>query len=293
MEGSFKRQADHCATTPRSNKKAKYERRLTGGDCAHSPDRPSLDDACINFVNLARSAHMKFLVILIASIMPTFAQRKIEAFVCLCDNEHQAIAKVGKAIGNGLDPAGNLYWGCSDGLSTYFKKSTKWKLVETTNPEDSPILVTLTFKHHSGEATLTAHAYRGDRMKTCLEHFFSKTKAAGKNELVAFLGHNGLMDNLIILPEPAPKDDETGQSIVLGCLTQSYFTKPLAEMNSRPLLMTKSLMYPGSFLLHDAIEVWLKDGNKKEIREAAAKAYAKNQKISIKGARTVFAELPE
>ena len=55
--------------------------------------------------------------------------------------------------------------------------------------------------------------------------------------------------------------------------------------------MTKSLMYPGSFLLHDALEVWLRNGSKKEIREAAAKAYAKNQKISVKGARTVFSEL--
>ena len=50
-------------------------------------------------------------------------------------------------------------------------------------------------------------------------------------------------------------------------------------------------MYPGSFLLHDAIEVWLKNGNKSQIREAAAMAYAKNQKISVKAARTVFAPL--
>jgi hypothetical protein len=62
-------------------------------------------------------------------------------------------------------------------------------------------------------------------------------------------------------------------------------------MNSNPLLLTRSLMYPGSFVLHEAIEIWLKDGSKTQIREAAAKAYAKNQKISIKGARTVFADL--
>lgn len=236
---------------------------------------------------------MKSFLLLIALIVPVFAERRIEAFVCLCDNEHQAIAKVGKAIGNGLDPAGNLYWGCSDGLSAYFKKSKKWELVETKKPKDSPILVTLTFKHHTGKATLIAHAYRGDRMATALEHFFAKTKAAGKNELVAFLGHNGMMDNSITLPDPAPEGDERSDAIVLGCLTQSYFTKPLAIMNSNPILMTRSLMYPGSFLLHDAAEVWLKDGSKKATREAAAKAYAKNQKIAVKGARTIFAEIPE
>lgn len=239
---------------------------------------------------------MKLLLLIIVSvvsIVPVSAERRIEAFVCLCDNEHQAIAKVGKAIGDGLDPAGNLYWGCSDGLSTYFKKSKKWKLVETVKPADSPVLVTLVFKHFSGKAALTAHAYRGDRMATCLEHFFAKAQAAGKDELIAFLGHNGLMDNRITLPKPAPEGDEPSQAIVLACLTQSYFTKPLTAMNSEPLLMTKSLMYPGSFLLHDAIEVWLRNGSKKEIREAAAKAYARNQKISVKGARTVFAELED
>jgi len=234
---------------------------------------------------------MKNILFLLILILPVFADRKVEAFVCLCDNDHQAIAKVGKAIGNGMDPDGNLYWGCSDGLSAYFKKSKKWKLLESDKPKEGPILVTLTFKHHSGKATLTAHAYRGDRMAKCLEDFFTKSRDAGKGELVAFIGHNGMMDNAISLPKAAPANDENSDSIVLGCLTQSYFTKPLKSMNSSPLLMTKSLMYPGSFLLHDALEVWLRNGSKKEIREAAAKAYAKNQKISVKGARTVFAEM--
>ena len=42
--------------------------------------------------------------------------------------------------------------------------------------------------------------------------------------------------------------------------------------------------------LHDALEVWLRNGIKNEIREAA-KAYAKNQKISVRGPRTVFSDL--
>jgi len=57
--------------------------------------------------------------------------------------------------------------------------------------------------------------------------------------------------------------------------------------------LTSQLMYPGSFILHDCIEVWLKGGNLTAHREAAAKAYARNQKISTKAARTVFAKLEE
>ena len=139
---------------------------------------------------------MKFLIALFTLSLPAFAARSVEVFVCLCDNEHQGIQKVGAAIGNGMDPAGNLYWGCSDGLSTYFKRSKKWTLTETIKPKDSPVLVTLKFKHHSGKATLVAHAYRGDKMGDCLNDFFRTTRDAGKGSLVAFIGHNGLMDLL-------------------------------------------------------------------------------------------------
>ena len=236
---------------------------------------------------------MKSLFLLLALSLPTFAAKSVEVFVCLCDNEHQGIAKVGARIGNGMDPAGNLYWGCDDGLSTYFKRSPKWKFTKTTNPKDSPILVTLNFTHHTGKATLIAHAYRGDRMEKCLEDFFAKSRDAGKDELIAFIGHNGMMDSQPVIPETAKADDVASESIVLACLTESYFPKPLSTMNSKPLLLTKSLMYPGSFILHDALEIWLKGGSKNEMREAAAKAYAKNQGISIKGARTVFAEPKE
>lgn len=234
---------------------------------------------------------MKWLVLFFAIVSPILAQRRIEVFVCLCDNEHQAIAKVGARIGNGLDPAGNLYWGCSDGLSSYFKRSKKWKLTSTKKHDEGPILITINFKHHTGKASLIAHAYRGDKMKTCLETYFKKTRDAGNDELVAFIGHNGMMDNAIKIPPAQQEGDIASETIVLGCLTESYFTKPLKALNSTPLLMTKSLMYPGSFILHDSLEVWLRNGSKKEIREAAAKAYAKNQNISVKGARTVFSEL--
>jgi len=219
------------------------------------------------------------------------AERKIEVFVCLCDNKHQAIARVGEKIGNGMDPANNLYWGCSDGLSKWFDRSRKWKLLSTKNHPEGPILITKTYKHHSVEATLVAHAYRGDQMKTCLDNYFKKARDAGKNELVAFIGHNGMMDNEIEIPMAPEDGDIASETIVLGCLTESYFSKPLKALNSKPLLMTKSLMYPGSFLLHDALEVWLRNGSKKEIREAASKAYAKNQKIPVRSARTVFSDL--
>ena len=43
--------------------------------------------------------------------------------------------------------------------------------------------------------------------------------------------------------------------------------------------------------LHDALEVWLRNGTKNEIREAATKAYAKNQKNLGSGTADGFSDL--
>ena len=230
---------------------------------------------------------MRALLLFLACLSFSTA-KSVQVFVCLCDNKHQGIAPVGAKIGNGMDPANNLYWGCSDGMLTYFKRSKKWKLLKTEKPKDSPVLLKLSFQHSVHQTKLTALAYRGDRMEKCLEDYFKACRDGGKDELIAFIGHNGLMDTSPQIPEAAKENDEASQTIVLGCITGSYFQEPLAKMNSQPLLTTKSLMYPGSFILHDALEVWLKKGGRKEIHEAAAKAYAKNQKISVKAARTIF-----
>jgi hypothetical protein len=62
-------------------------------------------------------------------------------------------------------------------------------------------------------------------------------------------------------------------------------------MGATPVLLTEQFMYPGAFLVHDAIEAWAAGGGAKEIRAAAGKAYAKNQKISVKAATGVFSDL--
>lgn len=229
-------------------------------------------------------------------LSPAHAQlgekKTIRVFVALCDNETQAIAKVNPRIGNGDDPPSNLYWGCSDGLSAYFKKSYLWKLTKSETKPSEKILERLTFTHTQlKNVTLVAEAYRGSEMKQCLIDFFEATSSSQSPDvkLVAFIGHNGLMENEIPEPEGSAKRD----AIVLGCLTHSYFSPKLAKIGVRPVLMTRSLMYPGSFLLHDALEGYLRNEPPSQLRERAARAYAKNQKISVSAARTIFSELSD
>lgn len=55
------------------------------------------------------------------------------------------------------------------------------------------------------------------------------------------------------------------------------------------VLLTQQLMHPGSFLLHEALCVWLRGGAKSEMQASSGQAYAKNQGISVRAATGVFA----
>src|SRR5262245_28809633 len=108
-----------------------------------------------------------------AAIAPRPAKRNpgklIHVLVALCDNEHQGIVPVPARIGDGDDPANNLYWGASFGVKTFFKRAGGWKLIaETRNPR-AEILERLVFKHQTKDVYLIADAYRGREIKRCVE----------------------------------------------------------------------------------------------------------------------------
>lgn len=235
--------------------------------------------------------------------------RVIHVFVALADNASQGIVPVPAAIGNGDDPAGNLYWGCDEGLKSYFKRSKAWKLVQTRAKPAPAVLERLVFRHAESGAWLVADAYRGSRIRQATVDFlsaaagaraeatsvtrnqkFTELRAGGGAALVAYIGHDGLMD-FRLAPGEAPRGEAGKAAIVLCCKSADYFEGPLREAGARPLLLTTQLMYPGSFILHAALEGWLKGEGVREIRERAAKAYAGNQGISVKSARGVFKDL--
>jgi hypothetical protein len=74
-------------------------------------------------------------------------------------------------------------------------------------------------------------------------------------------------------------------------MSAGWFKQYLEALKARPVLTTEQFMYPGSFLLRDALDVWLRGGPRSDIRMAAARAYAANQKISVKAAEGVFTKL--
>jgi len=228
----------------------------------------------------------------------------IHVLVALCDNENQGIVPVPKFLGNGEDPQKNLYWGAAYGVKTFFERSRSWqKVAEFENPKEN-VLQRIVFKHKTKNVYLVADAYLGSKMRETIADFFSAVSGEklenvkldsqnsivqilGSANLVAFVGHNGLMD-FELKNQPSKKDDNRREAIILACASRNYFSAPLKKTNATPLLWTSNLMAPEAYILHDALEGWVAGESDEQIRTRAAAAYGKYQKISLKSARNLL-----
>lgn len=177
--------------------------------------------------------------------------RTVHVFVALCDNRYQGIIPVGKAIGNGQDPASNLYWGCDNGLKTYFKKKTSdWTLLKTEAKISDTILERLIFKHKTQNVYLLAEAYNGKFIKPSTIDFLEA--AAGENSeqfiygkdsiyfggasnLIAYIGHDGSMDFKLPLQKSSVNNGKR-ETIILACYSQYYFSPHIKNAGATPLL---------------------------------------------------------
>ncbi len=221
--------------------------------------------------------------------------------VALCDNKYQGIVKVPKGIGNGQDPNTNLYWGCGYGMRTYFKKSADWKEVKRKKV-DNIRLERIVFKHKTKDYYLVADAYDGQYIKNCTIDFLNSCSGGKKDtlmigktilglngnaKLVAYVGHNGLMD--FSLPNTFQnKDDKQRDAMIIGCASKQYFAPYLKSAKANPLVWSTHLMSAEAYTLHDAVSKYVNGGEAAAVREAAANAYNKYQKCGIKGARRLL-----
>jgi len=229
--------------------------------------------------------------------------KAIHVFVALCDNKYQGIVPVPEAIGNGQVTKNNLYWGAVYGVKSYFiNKSKDWQLLSSQENISETILERLFFKHRSKNVYLLADAYDGQFIKQTTIDFLNAS--SGKNEfalktgnkkiyfggaanLIAYVGHDGLMD--FSLEQPF-NGDSSGrrETIILACYSKKFFSKHLRSSGSTPLLWASGLMAPEAYTLHDAIHEWVNQSNQQQIRKAAAKAYSKYQKCNLTAAQNLL-----
>jgi hypothetical protein len=237
--------------------------------------------------------------------IPTFGQnstKTIHVFVALCDNEHQSIVPVSPRLGKGDDPANNLYWGALYGVKTFFKMSDDWKVLSSENHPKEPVLERYVFKYKREDAYLVADAYRGSEIKSAITDFLDsvfrenrevisvkdgsknlRLEIGGGSSLVAYVGHNGLMD-FSLEPHSEGRNEPGPDVIILACASKDFFAESVHKAKANPILWTTSLMAPEAYTLKNALDGWISGESPKEIQYRAAKAYQQYQKCSLKAA---------
>ena len=233
----------------------------------------------------------------------------VHVVVALCDNENQGIVPVPASLGNGQDPRSNLYWGALYGVRTHLTRSG-YRLANHTSQAPEGVLerVVLTKSvTRSGQPmqlVVVADAWDGRRIADSIEHFLAlaagrrsetvalasgiSIQAGGAASVLAFVGHNGLMEfELPSVPRAAAEGLPRG-SIVLACASKPYFLDALREGGSHPLLLTTGLMAPEAYTLDAALTALVEGGSSAEIHESAARAYHSYQRCGMRGARGLF-----
>lgn len=222
--------------------------------------------------------------------------------VALCDNKYQGIVPVPEKIGNGQEPGSNLYWGAAFGIKTFFRKSKHWELISARTPNDT-ILERLIFRHKQHkEVYLVADAYNGKYIKQCTIDLLNNSAGSIKDTVMvadkalgikghattlAYIGHDGLMD--FQLNETFRNTDKIKRDIfVLACFSKKFFAPYVKDANVEPVLWTSHLMAPEAYIIHDALEAYLNNASREQVRAQAAAAYAKYQKCSLKAAKNLL-----
>jgi hypothetical protein len=241
------------------------------------------------------------------SAYPADAPRVAHVFVALADNQNQGIVPVPAKLGNGRDPANNLYWGAAFGVKSYFRTSPGWELIQCGAGAKPAVLERCVFKNRESNFYLVADAYEGSQIRQAVTDFLSaaarieketlsvKTKSGefrleigGASEVVTYMGHDVFMD--FAIPKISGNKDGHGpKAIVLACASKSYFGPYLRETGGDPLLWTTGLMAPEAYTLRAALEGLIAGENGEKIRQRAAQAYDNYQKCGLHAAQKLFA----
>ena len=237
--------------------------------------------------------------------------------VALCDNKYQGIVRVPERLGNGQDPGNNLYWGAAYGVHAYLSRKAGWSIVPTAKASHGAILerVVLRGRVHQKESDrevfLVADAWDGKEIKAATKRFLAmaaghhaevveieregkplRLQAGGSAHLIAYVGHNGLMDFSLRRVRRPLSGAPARSSVVLACASEPYFKERLKKCGSHPLLLTTGRLAPEAYTLDAVIRSWFAGRSVHDVRDAAAAAYNKYQKCGLDGARRLFSVEP-
>lgn len=234
------------------------------------------------------------------------AHKTIHVFVSLCDNQYQGIVPVSQSLGDGQNPNTNLYWGAAYGFKTFFtRKAPEWKLVRKLESKNDVILERLLFKHRDKDLFLLAEAYDGQQIQACTKAFLqamhghhqvevtygnTKLNFGAASDLLAYCGHNGLMDFSLAKMQRNPQHKSQNEVVILACYSAHYFSSFIESAQAKAMVLTTNLMAPEAYTLRAILEEWSESEGNSDYPEVAAAAYHQYQKCGMRGARALFTQ---
>lgn len=253
---------------------------------------------------------IKFVAVFFLAASAVLAQeaalRTVHVFVALADNQSQGIIPVAAKLGNGEDPEHNLYWGSAYGVKTFFSRSTEWERITCGGKPKAEVLERCVFKYRATNVYIVADAYRGREIRQAVLDFLAsaagddpetlsvsavsgalKLPIRGGANLVAYVGHDGLMD-FQLAQVPHKKNEARREAIVLACASKQYFAEPMRASGAYPLVWTTGLMAPEAYTLKSALDGWIAGENNEQILDRAASAYDKYQKCGFRAAQRLL-----
>ncbi len=242
----------------------------------------------------------------------------VEVHVPLCDNT--IIACGNPKLGDGDNPDTNLYWSTTPGFGEWFvRRHGGWKRIAKlagADTGDRDVLAVHAFRRtvaapaawqqagapKTFELDIVVHGWRGSAIDRALAAYAADTAgptartitladgthlaAGGAAQIVAWVGHNRLMD-LDHFDWPAPPSITKG-TIAIACDTADYMERDIPAATRVPLLMTRDLLFANAAPLEAAILAYTSGGGYAEIRRAATAAYAGVQNETVKHVSGVF-----
>ena len=242
----------------------------------------------------------------------------VEVHVPLCDNT--IIACGNKKLGDGDNPDTNLYWSTTPGFGAWFaRRGGGWTRVVARaagDTGDRDVLALHVYRRELAtpaswrkrgapkrvELDIVVHGWRGSAIDRALAAFAvdvsqrgtrdialpdgTTLAAGGAAQIVAWVGHNRLMD-LERFEWPAAGDDAQG-TIAIACDTAPYLKRELSGPKRVPLLMTSDLLFANAAPLEAAVLAFVAGGGYAQIRSAATEAYAKIQNETVRHVGGVF-----
>jgi hypothetical protein len=242
----------------------------------------------------------------------------VEVHVPLC--ESSIIACGNAKLGDGDNPDTNLYWSTTPGFGEWFaRRGSGWKRVLKQTADatgDKDVLAVHVYRRSIDtpsawrkrgvpkhfELDIVVHGWRGKAIDRALAAYAddvsgkgtralvladnSKLAAGGSAQLVAFVGHNRLMDlDKFEWPDPGAAVKGT---IAIACDTAPYMKREVPAATRVPLLMTSDLLFANAAPLEAAVLAFATGGGYAQIRTDATTAYAGVQNATFKHVSGVF-----